>query len=117
MEHFFSSKIMSLCCNKKNIDANVDILNSETLEAIRHLPSFRPYVESSSPSTKIALLTNDDYFKSDIKKCLNSFHDYTYMFYKTLHILLGFIQNLPNSPLGKQVTKLYIEIFNFFFLK
>lgn len=109
MEHFHGSPVKSLCCPNDLIEENVSKLTEQDLENVRRLGSFRPYVESKPASTRILLLTDDDYFKFDLVKALNSFHEYLSNFHLMLKLLLIFVKDLPDFPLGKQVN-IYISI-------
>lgn len=103
MEHFHGSQIKSLCCPSYLIKENVSKLTEQDVEDVRHLYSFRPYVESKPAAARILLLTDDEYFKIDLVKKLNSFHEYLSNFHLILKMLLIFVKDLPDFPLGRQV--------------
>ncbi|XP_077289672.1 origin recognition complex subunit 3 [Arctopsyche grandis] len=107
MEHFHGSRIKSLCCPKTYIDAAIRNLTDEDLENVRHLPSFRPYVESMPPETRISLLLDNESLTVYLSQALNCFHTYLSNFHTALKLLRIFVASLPTAPLGKQIRELY----------
>lgn len=83
-------------------------LTHEDMETIRHLLSFRPYVEALNDCQKvIAILTDDGYLKKKLPKLLRDCHLHFIYFRTFLEFLTVLVQNLPKSPLGKLQRELY----------
>lgn len=94
---------MALCTNFRESQAILSKFSQEDCENARRLLSFRKLVESESYENRIKLLTDDNYLKKVLYDQLVHLHYYVmafHLFIRCLHVL---VQDLPNSPLGKQV--------------
>ncbi|KAI8428881.1 hypothetical protein MSG28_007518 [Choristoneura fumiferana] len=109
MEHYYCDNVKSLCCERSNIENAVFKLCAEDLEAIRQLPSFRPYLESQPFQTKISLFENDDFFKDVLCTELNRRHNYLQSFYLSVRVLAAFLKDLPKNVIGKTVREIYTK--------
>ncbi|XP_049865911.1 origin recognition complex subunit 3 [Pectinophora gossypiella] len=109
MEHYYGDNTKSLCCERDRIEEAVTNLNSEDLENIRQLLSFRPYVESQDSQTQIKLFEDDNFFREFVYREMNKLHDYLYSFYMCVRLLTGFVKDLPRNPLGKSMREIYTK--------
>lgn len=107
MEHYYANNIKALCCPKEEVSEAIAKLNSENLEQVRRLPSFRPYVESQDARKRIDLLEDDEFLRKSLSIILSDYHEYIRNFHVVLRILLAFVKELPRSPLGKQLREIY----------
>lgn len=63
LEHFMGKEWTALCCPVKDGESIINSFDTEQLDLIRGLPSYRLYVESLPLNERGLLLLNDDYFK------------------------------------------------------
>lgn len=103
LEHFNYGTAMTLCTKKNPVDI-IAKFNHEDCENARALLSFRKLVESESNMNKIKLLTNDKYFKSVLQQEICKIQQYLNTFHLYLKCLKILVSDLPNNPLGKQVS-------------
>ncbi|EFA03157.1 origin recognition complex subunit 3 [Tribolium castaneum] len=106
LEHFCYGNVMALC-QRKHIKQIISDFSHDDLENARRLMSFRKLVESESPEARIALLTDDNYFRNVLLREVRKIVAYLpnlHLFLRCLHVLVG---DLPKAPLGKQVRELY----------
>lgn len=83
-------------------------LSKETIDSIRRLPSFRPYVEAMTiPADIIAILTDDEYFVNAFGPLICNVEIYFMKFHCFIRMLLVMVRDLPQSPLGKQLHEIY----------
>lgn len=101
---------LSVAQSDLEIDAILKQLSHDDLEDIRHLRSFRPYVESQSKDAIIKLLEDDRYLKNCLKLKIKEFSLYLYYFHTFLLCLHSLTANLPKNPLGKQVSLKYYHL-------
>ncbi|XP_037961313.2 origin recognition complex subunit 3 [Plutella xylostella] len=107
MEHYYGDNMKSLCCKREEIDDTVFVLTAEDLENIRHLPSFRPFLESQDCRARISLFEDDNFLRDTLCEQLNRLHDYLYSFYTCLRLFSAFVKDLPKNVLGKSVREMY----------
>lgn len=103
MEHYYGDNMKSLCCKREEIDDTVFVLTAEDLENIRHLPSFRPFLEAQDCRARISLFEDDNFLRDTLCEQLNRLHDYLYSFYTCLRLFSAFVKDLPKNVLGKSV--------------
>lgn len=103
LEHFSSGNAMALCTDLKNAKIVLDEFNRDDFEDVRHLLSFRKFVESHSAKERIKLLTDDGFLKKKLLEELISFHEYLFVFHVFLNLLHILVEDLPKTPLGKHV--------------
>jgi hypothetical protein len=110
LEHYSQGNVYSLCTvYDEIIEKRIRNLTPTDIEQIRHLMSFRAYVESIENSDEIiALLTQDDYVKRKLPILVKNIHYYFFNFHLSLELLLVFVNDLPKTPLGKQVIQLIV---------
>lgn len=83
-------------------------LTHEDMETIRHLLSFRPYVEALNDCKKvIAILIDDAYLKKKLPQLLRDCHLHFIYFRTFLEFFTLLVQDLPKCPLGKFQRELY----------
>lgn len=109
LEHFSRGSHLALCTNRKQVRKVLDSFEHEDFENVRrNCLSFRSLVESESPKNQIKLLDDDTYFRSVLEKHLNEI----FLYMNKLHVLLRglkiLVEDLPKTPLGKQIRELYI---------
>lgn len=107
LEHFHSQPLSVLCCKKKQAMGNVELLNKKDLERIRHLPSFKRYLEQQDHQEQEALVA-DQYLKKACQKLMKSLHKYHKNYYPVLRCLHTLTSSLPRYPLGKQIRELHL---------
>ncbi|XP_068087230.1 origin recognition complex subunit 3 [Hyperolius riggenbachi] len=107
VEHFYTQPLSVLCCDLPEMRNRVKKLSHNQCENIRHLTSFRSYVENQTPDMQIKLLTNDDYVKKMTQEFLENLHSYHENYVPVLRCLHLFTCSLPKYPLGKQIRELY----------
>ncbi|XP_044751600.1 origin recognition complex subunit 3 [Coccinella septempunctata] len=106
MEHFSRGNEFSLCTNR-NFEDVLDQFKHEDFESLRRIYSFRDLVERESYRNQIKLLEDDDYLKDVVLGKLKELRKYVFhlhLFIRCLHVL---VNDLPKTPLGKQVRELY----------
>lgn len=111
MEHYFQGTIYGLCSvtsDREELEEAVEQLSATDLENIRQLLSFRPLIESlDNPREVIDFLTKDDYLRRMLPSILIEVHNFWFMFHCSLEMLQVLVQDLPRTPLGKQLRELY----------
>lgn len=113
MEHFFQGNAYALCTSYSSSLKMIKGLTHEDMETIRHLLSFRPYVEALNDCQAIiAILTDDSYLKKKLPKLLRDCHLHFIYFRVFLEFLTILVQDLPKSPLGKLQRELYTSCLN-----
>lgn len=110
MEHYNQGNIYAFCSNNLDPARIITDLNQDDLEDIRHLNSFRKFVETrKNPKEIIKLLTEDSY----LRKCLPELIDDLKRFWKNFHCALEVLHqlcaNLPKAPYGKHVSALDLK--------
>lgn len=97
------SNAMALCTNYEESLKLVMKLSHEDIEFIRHLPSFRPYVESliDDPRQIIDILIEDDCMRKHLPNLLKECHLYSKNFRCFVEFLTVIVQDLPRCPLGE----------------
>uniref|UniRef100_A0A8D0A1T1 Origin recognition complex subunit 3 n=1 Tax=Sander lucioperca TaxID=283035 RepID=A0A8D0A1T1_SANLU len=108
LEHFHSQPLSVLCCKKKEALLNVMQLDHLDLERIRHLLSFKRYVEKQEPREQVDLLTDDTHLKEVCQKLIKDLHKYHKNYYPILRCLHTLTSSLPRYPLGKQIRELHL---------
>ncbi|XP_068608538.1 origin recognition complex subunit 3 [Brachionichthys hirsutus] len=108
LEHFHSQPLSVLCCNKQEALLNVMKLSNSNLETIRHLPSFKRYVEKQESQDQVNLWTNDDHFKEVCQQLIKDLYKYHKNYYPVLRCLHTLTSSLPRYPLGKQLRELHV---------
>ncbi|KAE8289973.1 Zinc finger protein 292 [Larimichthys crocea] len=108
LEHFHSQPLSALCCKKKEALLNVMQLSNSHLERIRHLPSFKRYVEKQEPQEQGNLLTDDAHLKDVCQNLIKDLRKYHKNYYPVLRCLHTLTSSLPRYPLGKQVRELHL---------
>ncbi|CAG9759784.1 unnamed protein product [Ceutorhynchus assimilis] len=108
MEHFCNGNAMALCqVEKKDVKEILQKFTHEDFENVRHLLSFRKFVESEPYENRILLLTDDEYFKVIVFEKIVIIQRYIrrlHIFLKCLHTL---VSDLPGAPLGKNYREIY----------
>lgn len=95
---------MALCnMNKSTTKQIIEDFTHEDLENVRHLISFRKLVEKEPYENRISLLTDDDYFRLVLSEEIIKIQKYIRRLHIFLSCLLILVQDLPKTPLGKQV--------------
>ncbi|XP_069343754.1 origin recognition complex subunit 3 isoform X1 [Eulemur rufifrons] len=107
LEHFYSQPLSVLCCNLPEAKRRINFLSDNQCENIRHLPSFRRYVENQASEKQVALLTNEKYLKEETQSLLENLHVYHTNYFLVLRCLHKFTSSLPKYPLGRQIRELY----------
>lgn len=108
IEHYFRGKIYALCDSYHESVKLIKTLDHEDLEAIRHLMSFRPYVESLTDCKEvISILTDDEFLRKKLPKLLRECHVYIVIQRIFLEFFKVIIEDLPKQPLGHQIRELY----------
>ncbi|XP_058458953.1 origin recognition complex subunit 3 isoform X2 [Malaya genurostris] len=111
MEHYFQGNIYALCSvtnDRDELEEAVAQLDSNDLENIRQLLSFRALIESlHNPQEVIDFLTKDDYLRRLLPQMLIEVHNFWFTFNCSLEMLQVLILDLPKDPLGKQLRELY----------
>uniref|UniRef100_A0A8C4D9Y2 Origin recognition complex subunit 3 n=1 Tax=Dicentrarchus labrax TaxID=13489 RepID=A0A8C4D9Y2_DICLA len=108
LEHFHSQPLSVLCCKKKEALLNVMQLSHHDLESIRHLLSFRRYVEKQEPQEQLNLFRDDTHLKEVCQKLIKDLRKYHKNYYPVLRCLHTLTSSLPRYPLGKQVRELHL---------
>lgn len=119
LEHFCYGNAMALCSsNKQEITQILTKFTHEDYENVRHLMSFRKLVERESYKNRISLLTDDDHLKNVLLKETSQIQKYIRRLHLFLRCLFILVADLPQAPLGKQVSdfefwslKISIDIF------
>ncbi|CAH2107349.1 unnamed protein product [Euphydryas editha] len=109
IDHYYGDNIKSLCCRRDEIEETVNNLTVDDLENIRHLLSFRPFLEVQDCETKIALFKDNNFFREILSKELHKLHDYIHTFYLCIRLLSVFVKDLPKNTLGKTIRELYTK--------
>ncbi|XP_075970562.1 origin recognition complex subunit 3 [Anticarsia gemmatalis] len=107
MEHFYGDNIKALCCQREMLEEVIMDLSSDDLENIRHLMSFRPFLEQQDCRTKISLFEDDDYFRDALYRQMIKLHDYLHSFYMCVRLLNILVKDLPKNMLGRSVREIY----------
>ncbi|XP_055600786.1 origin recognition complex subunit 3 [Uranotaenia lowii] len=111
MEHYFQGSIYALCSattDQEELEEAVEQLTANDLEDIRQLLSFRPLIESlNNPQEVVDFLTKDDYLRRMLPSLLIDVHNFWFTFHCSLEMLQVLVQDLPKTPLGKQLRELY----------
>ncbi|XP_063706309.1 origin recognition complex subunit 3 [Culicoides brevitarsis] len=108
MEHFSQGNIYALCSKELDKEKIIKELTKEDLEALRHLPSFRRFVETrDDPRVVIKLLTNDDYLRAYLPSLIEYLQRFWQNFHCSLEMLHQLCANLPKAPYGKHLRELY----------
>ncbi|KAG9493648.1 hypothetical protein GDO78_001502 [Eleutherodactylus coqui] len=107
VEHFNSQPLSVLCCDLPDLKHRVKSLSHNQCENIRHLASFRSFVENQTPQAQVKLLTDDGYLKEMTRKLMEDLHTYHENYIPVLRCLHHFTCILPKFPLGKQIRELY----------
>ncbi|XP_053965995.1 origin recognition complex subunit 3 [Anastrepha ludens] len=108
MEHFFQGNAYALCSNYSSSLNQIKALTHADIESIRHLLSFRPYVESINDCKRIiAILTDDNYLKKKLPQLLRDCHIHFMLLRIFIEFLAVLVGDLPKCPLGKQRRELY----------
>ncbi|TKS86679.1 Origin recognition complex subunit 3 [Collichthys lucidus] len=97
LEHFHSQPLSALCCKKKEALLNVMQLSNSHLERIRHLPSFKRYVEKQEPQEQENLLTDDAHLKDVCQKLIKDLRKYHKNYYPVLRCLHTLTSSLPRE--------------------
>lgn len=91
---------------------NISKLRHEDFELIRQLPSFRPHIESmlanNQPKQVISLFEDDEFMRSHLTELVRQIFVYFMKFYGFIRLLWAFVKDLPNAPLGKRLSDIYI---------
>lgn len=83
-------------------------ISHEEIEQIRHLPSFRPLVESlKSPSEVIAMLSDDEFLMNALGPLVRNIYCYFIKFHCYMRVLMIVVKDLPHAPLGKHLGDIY----------
>lgn len=104
MEHYYGDNLKSLCCDQDYIEEATMNLNSEDIESVRQLLSFRPFLERHDCSTKIKLFEDDNFLRDALCKEMYKLHGYVYSFYLCVRLLSAFVKDMPKNVLGKSVS-------------
>lgn len=111
MEHYYRGDIYSIC-HKDFGDEMFDQLSDDDIEQIRHLPSFRPYVEQVIDCDQvIALLTDTAYMRRQLPDMIRSVRRYFACFHCALRILVELLHDVPTTDniSFKQLRSLYAD--------
>lgn len=94
---------------------NILKLKHNDFETIRQLQSFRPYVEAiidkgdrESAKHTIALLDDDEFFRNQLIELIRDIYAYFLTFYGIIRVLWGLVKDLPNAPMGKRLSDIYM---------
>lgn len=101
LEHFCNGNLMALCTDRKNAKKVCDQLSLDDLEMIQNLPSYHKY---QNRKETFILPKNEETFRKALVEDLLEFHDYLKSFHLYLNFLHILVCDLPNTPLGKQVS-------------
>lgn len=83
-------------------------LSRTEIEQIRHLPSFRPLVESlEDPTDVIAMLEDDEYIMNALGPLVRNIYCYFMKFHCYMRVLIILVKDLPHAPLGKHLRDIY----------
>ncbi|XP_041523386.1 origin recognition complex subunit 3 [Microtus oregoni] len=107
LEHFYLQPLSVLCCDLPEAKKRVKFFSVNQCENIRHLPSFRRYVEKQASEKQVALLTNETVLKEETQLLLENLHVYHMNYFLVLRCLHNFTSCLPKYPLGRQIRELY----------
>lgn len=98
MEHFSQGNIYALCSNELDSSDIIENLTGDDLEALRHLQSFRKFVETrKDPREIIKLLTDDIYFRSQLTLLIDDLKCFWKNFHCALEVLYQLCANLPTK--------------------
>lgn len=94
---------------------NISKLKHEDFELIRRLPSYRPYIEAilakadrKSAKHIIAIFEDDEYFRNHLIELVRNIYVYFAKFYGYIRIFWTMVKDLPNSPMGKRLSDIYM---------
>ncbi|CAG9769059.1 unnamed protein product [Ceutorhynchus assimilis] len=108
MEHFCYGNAMALCqLNRHDVKEILEVFTHEDFENVRHLMSFRKFVESEPYENQIRLLTDDEYFKLIVHEKIIIIQRYIRGFHVVLKCLYTLVSDLPGAPLGKNYREIY----------
>uniref|UniRef100_A0A2K5ZVM1 Origin recognition complex subunit 3 n=1 Tax=Mandrillus leucophaeus TaxID=9568 RepID=A0A2K5ZVM1_MANLE len=93
LEHFYSQPLGVLCCNLPEAKRRINFLSNNQWENMRHLPSFRRYIEK-----QVALLTNERCLKEETQLLLENLQVYHRNYFPVLRCLHKFTSSLPKYP-------------------
>lgn len=111
LHHYSKGNAYALCARTyEQSKRNVRRLKHVDFELIRRLPSFRLYVESmSSYEDIVAILTNDEFLRKQLNDMMQEIYCYFYHFYGFIRFILRLVKDLPNAPLGKRLSDIYVR--------
>ncbi|CAG9771445.1 unnamed protein product [Ceutorhynchus assimilis] len=108
MEHFCYGNAMALCqVEKKDVKEVLTIFTHEDFENVRHLLSFRAFVESEPYTNRILLIIDDEYFKVRVFEKIVIIQRYIKRLHIFLKCLYTLVSDLPGAPLGKNYREIY----------
>lgn len=109
MEHFSQGNIYAFCSNDLEPHEIIAKLNKDDLDDIRHLYSFRKFVESrDNPEEIIKLLTDDKALRKRLPDLVLDLKRYWNNFQCALALLHELCANLPKAPFGKNVSCFFL---------
>lgn len=111
MRHYAQGNAYALCATTfKQSKRNIRRLDKANFEMIRRLPSFRPYVESLTDCQFVlSILTDDEFFRKQLISLVRDIYCYFYKFYGYIRFIWCLVKDLPNAPLGKRLSDIYIH--------
>lgn len=111
MRHYSRGNAYALCATTfKQSKRNIRRLVKADFETIRRLPSFRPYVESMTDCQFVLSILNDDEFlRKQLPSLVHNIYCYFYKFYGYIRFIWRLVKDLPNAPLGKRLSDIYIH--------
>lgn len=111
LQHYGQGNAFSLCATSfDQAKQNIATLKASDLEAIRQLRSFRPYVESMTDfSSVLAIFKDDNYFRQHLVDLVQNVYRYLFKFYGYIRFVWTLVKELPNAPLGKRLSDIYVQ--------
>lgn len=111
LDQYANGNAYSLCATTfDQAKKNIMQLKHDDFEVMRRLPSFRPYIESmmTEPAKVIAMFKDDEFFRVQLIGLIQTIYAYFYKFYGYVRLLWTLVKDLPNSPLGKRLSDVYM---------
>lgn len=116
LDQYSHGNAYSICSTTFNrAKKNISKLKHNDLETIRQLPSFRPYVEAiiakgdrESAKLAMAILDDDEFFRKQLTELVRDIYAYFLTFYGIIRVLCGLVKDLPNAPMGKRLSDIYM---------
>lgn len=112
LDQYAHGNAYSVCATTfEQAKKNILQLKHDDFEIIRRLPSFRPYIEAMlepQPQKVIDMFKNDEFFRKKLIELVQNIYTYLFQFYGYIRLLWTLVKDLPNPPMGKRLSDIYM---------